>query len=173
MSGLFESVQRAVALMIALPFALSGAIWTLFLAGVDFDQAAAVGVLLLIGIVVNNGIVMIEHINEYQRAGMSRTRAMLRGGRERLRPILMTAMTTLLGLVPIVVQQPSLGGMSYSSMALVVIGGLSVSSFLTTVLLPTTATLVEDSFWMAGRLWGRMAQREAGACRVQQGDSSR
>jgi len=155
MSGLFESVQRAIALMIALPFALSGAIWTLYLTGADFDQSAAVGVLLLIGIVVNNGIVMIEHINSYQRAGMSRLRAMLQGGRERLRPILMTALTTLLGLVPIVVQRPSLGGMSYYSMALVIMGGLTVSTFLTTVLLPTTATLVEDTVSLAGRIFRR------------------
>jgi HAE1 family hydrophobic/amphiphilic exporter-1 len=144
MSGLFESVQRAVALMIALPFALSGAIWTLYVAGTDFDQPAAVGVLLLIGIVVNNGIVMIEHINSYQRAGMPRHEAMLRGGRERLRPILMTAVTTLLGLVPLVVESPAFGGMYYSTMALVIMGGLTLSTFLTLVLLPTTATLVED-----------------------------
>ncbi|MCZ6796112.1 MAG: efflux RND transporter permease subunit [Planctomycetota bacterium] len=145
MSGLFESVRQAVALMIALPFAVSGAAWTLYLCGVDFDQPAAVGLLLLIGIVVNNGIVMIEHINGYRRRGMPRHEAMVKGGRERLRPILMTAMTTLLGLVPIVVQQPSLAGYYYYTTALVLIGGLCVSTFLTTVLLPTTVTLVEDA----------------------------
>jgi len=151
MSGLFESVQRALALMIALPFALSGAMWTLYLTGTDFNQAAAVGSLLLIGIVVNNGIVMIEHVNAYQRAGLSRYDAMLKGGRERLRPIIMTALTTLLGLAPIIVQKPSLGGMSYFSMALVVAGGISVSTFLTTLLLPATVTLVEDFIALVGR----------------------
>jgi HAE1 family hydrophobic/amphiphilic exporter-1 len=144
MAGLFESVGRAVALMVALPFALAGAVWTLYLTGTDFDQPAAVGILLLIGIVVNNGIVMIEHINGYQRQGMPRLEAMLRGGQERLRPILMTAATTLLGLVPIVIEQPSLGRMCYYSMALVIMGGLAVSTVLTTLLLPTAATLVED-----------------------------
>ena len=152
MAGIFESVRQAIALMVALPFALAGAVWTLYLTHTDFDQPAAVGLLLLIGIVVNNGIVMLEHINSYRRGGMSRREAMLRGGRERLRPILMTALTTLLGLVPIVVQKPSLGGVYYYSMALVIMGGLFVSTFLTTVLLPTTATLAEDLFGGLGRL---------------------
>jgi HAE1 family hydrophobic/amphiphilic exporter-1 len=139
-----------------LPFALAGAIWTLYATGTSFDQPAAIGVLLLIGIVVNNGIVMLEHINQYRRAGMDRTEAMLLGGRERLRPILMTAVTTLIGLVPIVVQKPSLGGVYYYSMALVIMGGLFVSAFLTTVLLPTTASLAEDGFGFLGRLPRRL-----------------
>ncbi len=151
MAGLFESVRQALALMISLPFALAGAAWTLYATGTDFDQPAAIGLLLLIGIVVNNGIVMLEHINRYRRGGMPRTEAMLRGGRERLRPILMTALTTLLGLVPIVIQKPSLGGVYYYSMALVIMGGLLVSTFLTSLLLPTMAALFEDSFALLGR----------------------
>ena len=151
MAGLFESVRQAIALMIALPFALSGAFWTLYATGTDFDQPAAVGLLLLIGIVVNNGIVMIEHINQYRREGMDRTAAMLKGGRERLRPIVMTALTTLVSLVPILIQKPSLGGVYYYSMGLVIMGGLLVSTFLTSVLLPTTTALVEDTMGQLGR----------------------
>ncbi|HEX9640991.1 MAG TPA: efflux RND transporter permease subunit, partial [Candidatus Krumholzibacteria bacterium] len=152
MASLFESVSQAIALMVALPFALSGAMWTLYATGTDFDQPAAVGLLLLIGIVVNNGIVMLEHVNQYRRTGMARREAMLRGGRERLRPILMTALTTLIGLVPMVVQRPSLGGVYYYSMALVIMGGLLVSTVLTSILLPTTTTLVEDFGGSVGRL---------------------
>ena len=159
MAGLFESARQAAALMVSLPFAISGAVWTLYATGTGFDQPAAIGLLLLIGIVVNNGIVMLEHINQYRREGMERTEAMLRGGRERLRPILMTAVTTLIGLVPIVVQKPSLGGVYYYSMALVIMGGLFVSTFLTTVLLPTTATLAEDGFGMIGGLAKRWTRR--------------
>jgi HAE1 family hydrophobic/amphiphilic exporter-1 len=151
MAGLFESVRQAFGLMVALPFALAGAFWMLWMTGTDFDQPAAIGLLLLIGVVVNNGIVMIEHINLYRREGMERTAAMLKGGRERLRPILMTAITTLVGLVPIVVQRPSLGGVYYYSMAFVIMGGLIVSTFLTTLLLPTTAALSEDGFSTIGR----------------------
>ncbi len=156
MAGLFESVLQALALMIALPFALSGAFWTLYLYGTDFDQPAAIGLLLLIGIVVNNGIVMVEHINMYRREGMPREEAMLRGGRERLRPVLMTAGTTLLGLLPMVIQKPALGGIYYYSIALVLIGGLVVSTFLTTVLLPTTITLIEDGFAAVTRRLSRL-----------------
>jgi len=149
MASLFESVKQAIALMVALPFALSGALWALWASNTDFDQPAAVGVLLLIGVVVNNGIVMIEHINNYRRAGMPRHQAIIRGGRERLRPILMTAITTLISLVPIIIQKPSLAGVYYYSMALVIIGGLLISTFLTSLLLPTTVTLIEDGFdWL-------------------------
>jgi HAE1 family hydrophobic/amphiphilic exporter-1 len=160
MAGLFESVRQAVGLMVALPFALAGAFWALWMTGTDFDQPAAVGLLLLIGVVVNNGIVMIEHINQYRRKGMDRTAAMLKGGRERLRPILMTAITTLVGLVPIVVQRPALAGVYYYSMAIVIMGGLVVSTFLTSLLLPTTASLAEDGFAAVGRgmtwIWRRL-----------------
>jgi HAE1 family hydrophobic/amphiphilic exporter-1 len=145
MASIFESIRQATALAVALPFAIAGAAWTLYATGTDFDQPGAVGLLLLIGIVVNNGIVMIEHVNGYRRSGMPRNEALLQGGRERLRPILMTALTTLLSLAPIVVQKPTLAGVYYYSMALVIMGGLAVSTFLTLVLLPTTVTLVEDT----------------------------
>jgi HAE1 family hydrophobic/amphiphilic exporter-1 len=151
MAGLFESVRQAIGLMVALPFALAGAAWTLLATGVDFDQPAAIGLLLLIGVVVNNGIVMLEHINQYRRAGMERNEAMLRGGRERLRPILMTAITTLVGLLPVVIQRPALAGVYYYSMALVLMGGLLLSTILTLVLLPATASLAEDTFALLGR----------------------
>ncbi len=161
MAGLFESVRQALGLMIALPFAVAGAAWTLYLTGTDFDQPAAIGLLLLIGIVVNNGIVMLEHINQYRRQGMDRHEAMLKGGRERLRPILMTVVTTLIGLVPIVVQKPSLGGVYYYSMAWVIMGGLFVSTFLTTVLLPSMTILSEDTFGFLGRQVLRLRPHQA------------
>ncbi len=151
MAGLFESVRQAVGLMIALPFALSGGIWSLYLFGADLDIPAVVGFLLLIGVVVNNGIVMIEHINGYRRQGMDRDRAIVEGGRERLRPILMTAMTTLIGLIPIVVEQPAVGGVYYHTMALVLMGGLAISTVLTTLLLPVMIVVVEDTLGGVGR----------------------
>lgn len=158
MAALFESTRQAAALMVALPFALAGAVWTLFLTKTDFDQPAALGLLLLIGIVVNNGIVMFEHINMYRRRGMPRHEAMMLGGRERLRPIIMTALTTLMGLTPIVIQKPSLGNVYYYSMALVIMGGLVVSTVLTAVLLPATAVLAEDWTEAAGRGLGVAAR---------------
>jgi HAE1 family hydrophobic/amphiphilic exporter-1 len=162
MAGLFESVRQAISLMVSLPFALAGAAWALFLTGVDFDRPAAVGLLLLLGIVVNNGIVMIEHINKYRREGVERKDAMLRGGQERLRPVLMAAITTLLGLMPIVIQKPALAGVYYYSMAIVIMGGLMISTVLTTVLLPATVVLTEDAlgwFGRLGRFWPGRAKR--------------
>ena len=81
----------------------------------------------------------------YRRQGWNRSEAMIQGGKERLRPILMTALTTLVGLIPIIVQKPSLGGVYYYSMAYVIIGGLLFSTVLTTVFLPATIALVEDT----------------------------
>jgi HAE1 family hydrophobic/amphiphilic exporter-1 len=162
MAGLFESVRQAVGLMVALPFALSGAVWTLFITGTDFDQPASVGLLLLIGVVVNNGIVMLAHINQYRREGMPRHQAMVLGGKERLRPILMTAITTIVGLLPMALQKPSLAGVYYYSMALVIMGGLFVSTFLTSVLLPTNASLAEDIFGWVGLRIKRVISRKSG-----------
>jgi HAE1 family hydrophobic/amphiphilic exporter-1 len=161
MAGLFESVRQAVGLMVALPFALSGAVWTLFITKTDFDQPASIGLLLLIGVVVNNGIVMLAHINHYRRQGMPRHEAMILGGRERLRPILMTAITTIVGLLPMAVQKPSLAGVYYYSMALVIMGGLFVSTFLTSILLPTNASLAEDIFGWVGGLFQRVLTKKS------------
>lgn len=156
MASLFESARQALTLLISLPFALAGAFWTLYLTGTDFDQPAAVGLLLLIGTVVNNGIVMLAHVNHYRNQGLPRHEAILRGCRERLRPVIMTALTTLVSLVPMVVQKPSLGGVYYYSMALVIMGGLTLSTFLTLVLLPTATTLVEDSTSWTARMLAKL-----------------
>lgn len=156
MASLFESARQALTLLVSLPFALAGAFWTLWATGTDFDQPAAIGLLLLIGTVVNNGIVMLAHVNHYRNEGLTRYDAMLRGCRERLRPVVMTALTTLVSLVPMVVQKPSLGGVYYYSMALVIMGGLSLSTFLTLILLPTTTTLVEDGTAWIARMFGKL-----------------
>lgn len=161
MAALFESVSQAVSLLISLPLAITGALWTLYLFNVDLDQPAAIGVLLLLGIVVNNGIVLIEHVNGYRRQGLSRTKAILRGAPERLQPVLITAMTTIFGLVPIIIQKPSLGGTYYYSMAYVIIGGLIMSTALTMFILPTIDCLVEDTvawFKRLGRFFKRTPQ---------------
>jgi hydrophobic/amphiphilic exporter-1 (mainly G- bacteria), HAE1 family len=157
MASIFESVRQAITLLVALPFALAGAFWTLWGTGTDFDQPAAVGLLLLIGTVVNNGIVMLAHVNHYRNQGYPRHDALLRGCRERLRPVVMTALTTMISLLPMVIQKPSLGGVYYYSMALVIMGGLLLSTFLTLILLPTATTLVEDGTGALARLAVRFA----------------
>jgi HAE1 family hydrophobic/amphiphilic exporter-1 len=157
MASIFESVRQAITLLVALPFALAGAFWTLWGTHTDFDQPAAVGLLLLIGTVVNNGIVMLAHVNHYRNQGYQRHDALLRGCRERLRPVVMTALTTMISLLPMVIERPSLGGTYYYSMALVIMGGLLLSTILTLVLLPTATTLVEDGTNALARLVLRLA----------------
>ncbi|PIE90578.1 MAG: hypothetical protein CR997_05675 [Acidobacteria bacterium] len=151
MAAVFESTKQAVSLMISLPFAAAGAMWMLFILKTDFDQPASIGLLLLLGIVVNNGIVMVEHINLYRRKGMKREEAMIKGGRERFRPVLMTALTTFIGLLPIAIDKPAMAGVYYYSMAYVMMGGLLVSTVLTTVLLPSTICITEDVFSLIKR----------------------
>ncbi len=156
LAALFESVLQALALLSSLPLALAGALWTLYAFGVDMDQPAAIGLLLLLGTVVNNGIVMTEHINGYRRQGLDRRTAILRGAPERLRAVIITALTTLFGLVPIVIQKPSLAGVYYYSMAFVIMGGLIISTLLTLVLLPTMITLIEDGWAWIKRHFNRL-----------------
>jgi HAE1 family hydrophobic/amphiphilic exporter-1 len=112
------------------------------------DTNAFYGLLILFGIVVNNGIVLIDHINRYRQKGLSRREAIVLGGQDRLRPIAMTAITTILGLMPLVI--PMIYGTAegyarrWGPIGLVVVSGLTVSTFLTLVLLPTIYSLMDD-----------------------------
>ena len=105
---------------------------------------AWIGSMVLIGIVVNNGIVLIDHINNLRRKGMPRSQAILEGSRERLRPIVMTASTTIVGLIPLAWGDTAMWGMRYFPMARTIMGGLMASTILTLVVLPTYYTLFDD-----------------------------
>ena len=130
--------------MFSLPFAVVGISAFLFMTGTPFNMMAKIGILVLIGIVVNNGIVLIDHINNLRRAGMTRTTAIREGCRERFRPIVMTASTTIVGLLPLAFSHSSLFDMRYFPMARTVMGGLMASTILTLVVLPTYYTLFDD-----------------------------
>jgi HAE1 family hydrophobic/amphiphilic exporter-1 len=105
------------------------------------------------GIVVKNGIVLVDHVNQLRREGLSRHDAIIQGGRERLRPILMTAATAILGLVPLAVGSSGVGGAYYYPLARTVIGGLTTSTVLTLVILPYIYTLVDDVAVWSKRVW--------------------
>jgi HAE1 family hydrophobic/amphiphilic exporter-1 len=105
--------------------------------GTAVSLMAMIGVVILIGIVVNNGIVLVDHINNFRREGDTIYEAILKGGRERFRPIVMTASTTILGLVPMAVGQTNIAGTQYYPLARAVIGGLAVGTVLTLIALPT------------------------------------
>src|SRR5690606_19390263 len=106
---------------------------------------AFIGCILMVGVVVNNGIIVIDHINQLRRGGRDRTAAILQGGRDRLRPVMMTALTTILGCVPL-----ALGGgvgreISFTSLGRALIGGMTTGTLLTLVVVPLCYTLIDDA----------------------------
>ena len=144
MAALFESLLHPFAIMLSLPFSAVGIVLFLLLTGTPFNVMAQIGLIILIGIVVNNGIVLINHINNLRRTGIARRRAILRGCEERLRPICMTAATTIVGLIPLAWGEANLMGMSYFPLARTVMGGLLASTALTLVVLPTYYVILDD-----------------------------
>ncbi len=145
MAALFESLTQPLAIVITLPLAFFGAGWVLWLGGYDLDITGFMGVILLIGIVVNNGIVLVDHVNLLRRRGMPREEALVTGSGDRLRPVLMTAITTIAGLVPLALRGATVAGATIDSLAVVVIGGLASSTIFTLLALPVWTTLLEDA----------------------------
>ena len=154
MAALFESFSQPLAIVITLPLAFSGAFWALWLQGHELDAVAFIGVIILVGIVVNNGIVMVDHVNAL-RCNQSRVDALLNGCTDRLRPVLMTATSTLVGLIPLGFTGPTVAGAYIDSLAIAVIGGLATSTVFTLVGLPVWYTYIEDVSALALRLLPR------------------
>ena len=152
MAALFESFVQPLTIMFSIPFAFIGVGVILKLTNQPLDNMTNLGLIILVGVVVNNAIVLIDHINHLRWQGMSRNEAIVTGGRHRLRPILMTALTTILGLTPMVapVIFPSWLGSpegwagNWAPVGLVILGGLTTSTFLTLVIIPTIYSLVDD-----------------------------
>lgn len=153
MASLFESLSHPFSIMLSLPFALVGVAGMLWATHTPFNIMAIIGGLVLIGIVVNNGIVLIDHINNLRRSGMIRERAVIEGCRERFRPIVMTAATTIVGLIPLAFGESGLMDMRYFPMARTIMGGLIASTVLTLIVLPTYYTLMDDFGEYLKRLW--------------------
>jgi hydrophobic/amphiphilic exporter-1 (mainly G- bacteria), HAE1 family len=160
MASLFESLAHPFAIMLSLLFAFVGVAWFLLITGTPFNIMAMIGLMILIGIVVNNGIVMIDHVNNLRRKGSKRSDAVLAGCRERFRPILMTATTTVVGLIPLAAGHSSMLGLRYFPMARTVMGGLIASTVLTLIVLPTYYTLVDDITLWLRRLWQQSGKEE-------------
>lgn len=149
MGILFESFILPLSVLFSIPFAFTGSYWLLAITGIPMDFNAYVGFFLLAGIVVNNAIVLIDHINRLRGEGLSRIDAVTRGGRERLRPIFMTALTTISGLLPMTMPSLFSSGegasvFSYRALAVVVLGGLALSTFFTLLVVPLTYSLFDD-----------------------------
>jgi HAE1 family hydrophobic/amphiphilic exporter-1 len=144
MASLFESFLQPFAILLTCLLGCLGAPWAMWWTNTTVDITAMVGLFILIGIVVNNGIMLIDRTLQLRAAGVPRDEALARAGRDRLRPILMTAGTTVLGLVPMLVHHPTLAGVYYHAIALVIAGGLLTSTLVTLVFLPATYSLLED-----------------------------
>ncbi|MBQ0034458.1 MAG: efflux RND transporter permease subunit [Bacteroidales bacterium] len=136
MASQFESFKKPFIIMFTIPFALSGVILALFVSGQSLDMIGALGLVMLVGIVVKNGIVLIDYIDLLRERGVELNEAIAAAGRSRIRPILMTAATTILGMVPMVLATGE-GSEMWKPMGIVVIGGLLISTLLTFFIVPT------------------------------------
>lgn len=155
MAALFESMLFPAAIFSSIIFSVFGIFWLFALTGTTFTVMAFIGVLVLMGVVVNNGIVMLDHINVQRRKGLSRTDALVEGSKERLRPILMTMGTAILGMLPLCFGGSGIGGdgPSYAPMARAVIGGLAFSTIVSLLFLPTIYAMLDDvRQFVAGRI---------------------
>ena len=145
MAAVFESLLFPAAIMSGVLFSIFGVFWLFWLTGTEFNIMAFIGILVLMGVVVNNGIVMIEHINNLRRRGLSRTEALVEGSRERLRPILMTMGTAILAMVPIALSTSGSNDMpAYYPMARAIAGGLAFSTLVSLLFLPTIYAILDD-----------------------------
>ena len=152
MVATFRSLLQPLILLVAIPFAATGSILLLLITHTALGLASLIGLLMLVGIVVTNAIVLLDLINQYRNKGLDARSAVIEGGRRRLRPILMTAIATILALLPMSLGLSGSSGFLSGPLAIVVIGGLTTSTFLTLLIVPTLYTLVEDVRGRSGKL---------------------
>ncbi len=149
MVATFRSIVQPLILLVSIPFAATGSILLLLATHTALGVPALIGLLMLVGIVVTNAIVLLDLVNQYRAKGLDARAAVVEGGRRRLRPILMTAIATILALLPMALGLSKAGVFIAGPLAIVVIGGLTSSTILTLLLVPTLYVIVED---IRGRL---------------------
>lgn len=142
MASQFESLVDPFIIMFTVPLSVIGVFAALFITGTTLSVMALVGLVMLAGIVVNNGIVMVDYINQLRQKGVGLHEAAEEGGRVRLRPVLMTAVTTILGMVPLALELGS-GSENWAPLARAVIGGLTTSTVLTLLIIPIVYVIFE------------------------------
>ena len=144
MASQFESLLHPFVILFSVPFALIGLLGTLYLFGVTISIVVLIGTILLAGIVVNNAIILVDYTNRLRRSGLDKVEALKQAGRVRLRPILMTTATTVLGLLPMALGLGA-GSELRRPMALAVVGGLITSTVLTLLIIPAVYSLMDRS----------------------------
>jgi Cation/multidrug efflux pump len=140
MASQFESFKSPFIIMLSIPFAFTGVFVALWISGITLNMLSMIGCVMLIGIVVKNGIVLIDYINLNRERGETLTHAVVSGGKSRLRPVLMTTLTTILGMVPMALRLGE-GSEMWQPMGVAVIGGLTVSTVLTLIVVPVVYTI--------------------------------
>jgi HAE1 family hydrophobic/amphiphilic exporter-1 len=147
MASQFESLMHPFVIMFTIPLALVGAVLALYVTGTTINVVAFIGIIMLAGIVVNNAILLVDKINQLRSRGVEKTAAIMEAGRTRLRPIMMTTLTTVLGLLPMAISFGE-GTEVRTPMAITVIGGLTVSTLLTLVVIPVVYSLLDRKKWV-------------------------
>ncbi|MCM8787701.1 MAG: efflux RND transporter permease subunit, partial [Candidatus Omnitrophica bacterium] len=142
MAGQFESLVSPFVIMFSVPFTLVGVIFGFIISGTTFNIISYLGVVMLVGIVVNNAIVLISYIDILRKRGLSMLEAVKQAGKERLRAVLMTTLTTTVGLLPMAISNGE-GSEIWRPLGITMISGLSVSSFITLLFIPTLYAAVE------------------------------
>ncbi|PIE90751.1 MAG: acriflavin resistance protein [Acidobacteria bacterium] len=160
MGFLFESFILPLSIITTIPLAAIGVFWIHFATGKDLDFLGYVGMILLIGVVVNNGIVLIDYVNRLRADGMSRTKAILHAADKRFRPIVITALTTVIGMIPLTISDPNSLGISYKSFGLTLIGGMTTATLLTLLVVPVFYTLFDDCRNYFTNLLGQALRRK-------------
>ena len=142
---LFESFLMPLSIIMTIPLSAMGAIWIHYLGDVNMDKMGLVGATLLVGIVVNNGIVLVDYANRLRLDGLDRTQSLLKAASHRFRPIVMTAITTICGMIPLTLMSSAEVGIDFQSFGYTLIGGMTSSTLFTLVTVPVFYTLVEDA----------------------------
>jgi HAE1 family hydrophobic/amphiphilic exporter-1 len=162
MGVLFESFALPLTIICTIPFAFAGSQLILKFYKQPANLFAFIGIVIIIGVVVNNGIVLVDLINRQRRKGMDRMQAISLAGFYRFRPIMMTAGTTIFSLIPMAFGDANLVNMPYNPLGMAMIGGLALNSLLTLLLVPVFYTLFDDLKriwqWMVSILFGRKAE---------------
>ena len=154
MASQFESLVDPLIIMFTVPLSVIGVFFFLFITGTSLSVMALVGLVMLVGIAVNNGIVLVDYINQLKSKGLGLYEAVEAGSKIRLRPVLMTALTTILGMVPLAVELGS-GSETWSPLARAVIGGLTATTILTLLVIPVLYVLFERMGIRIKEFYGR------------------
>jgi HAE1 family hydrophobic/amphiphilic exporter-1 len=158
MAALFESLLLPMSIMTSVPLALGGAVWMIYFMDNQFDQITLIGCIIMVGVIVKNGIVVVDYTSQLYSKSGDRTDAVLRAGRDRFRPVIMTALTTILGLVPLALAKTG-GASTFSGLGQAWIGGLTVGTVLTLFVVPVFFTIFDDIHLWARSFFGNLLGR--------------